>query len=161
MNPTSSMDMFRDEKMNRLGWQVQLLKTIFSSAVTVKHKVKTGIILSWENYAWNTVSEYLFCLLFHATIVLHPNLYFVKECIWIHHWVILQFVSPLFTVPPLLNLREPGPNGFMRNVFKHENWHRFVRTVDDELELEHHTRHGVTPTFGVVWLGTRLARLEE
>ena len=138
-----------------------MLKTIFSSAVTVKHKVKTGIILTWENYAWNTVSEYLFCLLFHATIVLHTNLCFVKECIWIHHWVILQFVSPLFTVPPLLNVREPGPNGLRCYVFKHENWHRFVHTIDDELELEHHTRHGVTPTFGVVWLGMRLACLEE
>jgi hypothetical protein len=51
MNPTSSMDMFRDEKMNRLGWQVSSLKTIFSSAVTMKHKVEKGIISSWENYA--------------------------------------------------------------------------------------------------------------
>jgi hypothetical protein len=161
INPHTSMVLFREEKMNRLGWPVPSLKTFFSSAVTLKHKVEKGIILSWDNYAWNTVSEYLLCSLFYATIVLQPKLNFVEECIWIHHWVILQFVSPLFTAPPLLNLREPGPDGFMRYVFKHENWHRFVHTVDDELELEHHTRHGVSPTFGVVWLGTRLAHLEE
>jgi hypothetical protein len=131
MNPHSSVSLFKEEKMNRLGWPVPSLKTIFSSAVTMKHKVEKGIILSWDNYTWNTVSEYLLSLLYDATIVLHPNLYFIKERICIHHWVILQFASPLFSVPPHHNLCEAGPNGFMRFVFKHDNWHRFVCTVDN------------------------------
>ncbi len=89
MNPHSCMSVFKEEKKNRLGWLVPSLKTIFSSVVMMKHKVDKGIILSWDNYAYNTVSEYLLCYLFYVTILFSPNLYFMKECIWIHHWVIL------------------------------------------------------------------------
>jgi hypothetical protein len=81
MNPHSCMSVFKQEKKNRLGWPVPLLKTIFSSAVTMKHKVDKGIISSWDNYAYNTVSAYLLCFLFYVTILLPPNLCFIKECI--------------------------------------------------------------------------------
>jgi hypothetical protein len=64
--------------------------------------------------------------------------------------------EPTFSVPTHHNLRQTGPNGFMRYVFKHDNWRMFVRNVDNELELENRTCHGLVPTFGVVWLGTCL-----
>jgi hypothetical protein len=44
----------------------------------------------------------------------------------------------------------------MRFVFKHNNWDQFVHSVDDELELEYHNRHGEVPPFGLVWLGMRV-----
>jgi hypothetical protein len=99
------------------------------------------------------VSDFLLCFLFYVTILLPPNLYFIQECMWIHHWFILQFVNPLFSVPIHYNLRQVGPNGFMCFVFKHNNWDQFVHSVNNELELEHHNRHGEVPLFGLVWLG--------
>jgi hypothetical protein len=75
---------------------------------------------------------------------------------WIHHWVILQFVNPLFSVPTHYNLHQVGANGFMRFVFKHNNWDQFVHSIDNELELEHHNHHGEVPPFGLVWLGTHV-----
>ncbi len=77
MNPHSCMSVFKEAKSNRLGWPVPSLKRIFSSAVTMKHKLEKGIILSWDNYAHNTVSDFLLCFLFYFTILLPPNLYFI------------------------------------------------------------------------------------
>jgi hypothetical protein len=119
----------------------------------MKHKLDKGIILSWDDYAHNTVSEFLLCFLFYVTILLPPNLYFIQECMWIHHWVILQFVNPLFSVPIHYNLHQVGPNGFMCFALKHNNFDQFVHSVDNELELEHHNCHGEVPPFSLVWLG--------
>ncbi len=102
---------FKEAKNNRLGWPVPLLKRIFSSAVTKKHNLVKGIILSWDDYAHNTVSDFLLCFMFYVTILLPTNLYFIQECMWTHHWVILQFVNPLFSVPTHYNLCQVGPNG--------------------------------------------------
>jgi hypothetical protein len=156
MNPHSCMSVFKEAKNNRLGWPVPSLKRIFSSTVTMKHKLDKRIISSWDDYAHNTVSDFLLCFLFYVTILLPPNLYFIQECMWIHHWVILQFVNPLFSAPTHYNLRQVGPDGFMHFVFKHNIWVQFVRSVDNELELEHHNHHGEVPPFGLVWLGTRV-----
>ena len=69
------MSVFKEAKSNRLGWPVPLLKRIFSSAVTMKHKLDKGIILSWDDYAHNTVSDFLLCFMFYVTILLPPNLF--------------------------------------------------------------------------------------
>ncbi len=69
---------------------------------------------------------------------------------------VFPFVNPLFSVPIHYNLRQVGPNGFMRFVFKHNNWDQFVCSVDNELELEHHNCHGEVLPFGLVWLGMRV-----
>jgi hypothetical protein len=59
MNSHSCMSVFKEAESNRLGWPVPSLKRIFSSAVTMKHKLDKGIILSWDDYAHNTVSDFL------------------------------------------------------------------------------------------------------
>jgi hypothetical protein len=156
MNPLSCMYVFKEAKSNRFGWPVPSLKKIFSSAVMMKHKLDKGIILSWDGYAHNTVSEFLLCFLFYVTILFYPNLYFIQECMWIHHWVILQFVNPLFSVPIHYNICQVGPNGFMSFDFKHNNWDQFTISIDNELELEHHNCHGEVPRIGLVWLGMRV-----
>jgi hypothetical protein len=61
MNPHSCMSVFKEAKSNRLGWLVPSLKRIFSSAVTMKHKLDKGIISSWDDYALFTVSDF-FCV---------------------------------------------------------------------------------------------------
>jgi hypothetical protein len=83
----------------------------------------------------------------------HPNVYLNQDKLWINHWVILQFVNPLFSVPTHHDLRGVGPDSFMHFQFKHNNWDQFIRSVDDELELLHHERHDELPRFGLVWLG--------
>jgi hypothetical protein len=69
MNPHSCMSVFNEAKRNRLGWPVPLPKRILSSAVTIKHKLDKGIILSWDDYAHNTVSDFPLCFLFYVTIL--------------------------------------------------------------------------------------------
>ncbi len=64
--------------------------------------------------------------------------------------------KPSIFSPYPLQLHQVGPNGFMHYVFKHNNWDQFVRSVDNELELKHHNRHGEVPPFGLVWLGTHV-----
>jgi hypothetical protein len=112
MNPHSCMSVFKEAKNNRLGWPVPSPKRIFSSAVTMKHNLDKGIILSWDDYAHKTVSDFLLCILFYVTILLPPNLYFIQECMWIHPWVILQFVNPLFSVPTHYKFTSGGTRWF-------------------------------------------------
>jgi hypothetical protein len=73
--------------------------------------------------------------------------------LWIHQWVILQFVNPLFSVPTHHDLSGVGPDGFRQFQFKHKNWMQFIRSMDDELELEHQDHFNEIPHFGLVWLG--------
>jgi hypothetical protein len=49
-----------------------------------------------------------------------------------------------------------GPDGFRQFQFKHNNWMQLIRSVDDELELEHHNHINEIPRFGLVWLGQRV-----
>ena len=50
---------------------------------------------------------------------------------WIHHWVILQVINPLFTVIPGTDLDDDGPTGFKLYDFKNRNRRRFIHAVDD------------------------------
>jgi hypothetical protein len=79
MNPHSCMSVFKEAKNNRLGWLVPSLKRIFSSAVTMKHKLDKGIILSWGDYAHNTASDFLLCFLFYVTILFPTNLSLLRN----------------------------------------------------------------------------------
>lgn len=75
---------------------------------------------------------------------------------WIHHWVILQLVNPLFTVPQSTVLDDLGPTGYKLYDFKHKNWRKFVNNVDDLYIDRNLELHGEDPTFGLVWMGKRL-----
>ncbi len=105
---------------SQLHWQVPTLKKSFSSVVTMKHKLEKGIILSWEGYAENYVSYFLLCFFYYCTMSFHPNVYLNQDNLWIHHWVILQFVNPLFSVPTHHDLSGVGPDGFRKFQFKHK-----------------------------------------
>jgi hypothetical protein len=86
----------------------------------------------------------------------HPNVYLNQDHLRAHHWVILQFVNPLFSVPTHHDLHGVGADGFKHFQFKHNNLDQFIHSVDDELELLHHDRHDELPRFGLVWLGQRV-----
>ena len=87
---------------------------------------------------------------FIIVLSFHPNVYLNQDHLWIHHWVILQFV------PTHHDLRGVGPDGFRQFQFKHNNWMQFIRSIDDELELKHHDCFNKIPPFGLVWLGQRV-----
>jgi hypothetical protein len=141
---------------NQLRWQVPTLKKTFSSVVTIKHKLEKGIILSWEGCAENYVSYFLLCVFHYCTMSFHPNVYLNQDHLWIHHWVILQFVNPLFSVVTHHDLRGVRPDGLRQVQFKHNNWMQFIRSVDDKLELKHHNHFNEILCFGLVWLGQRV-----
>jgi hypothetical protein len=154
LNPISCMSVFKEG--SQLCWQVPTLKKTFSLVVTMKHKLEKGIILSWEGYAENYVSYFLLCVFYYCTMSFRPNVYLNKDNLWIHHWVILQFVNPLFSVPTHHDLSGVGPDGFRKFQFKHNNWMQFIHSMDNELKLEHHDRFNEIPRFGLVWLGQRV-----
>jgi hypothetical protein len=131
LNPISCMSVFKEG--NQLRWQVPTLKKTFSSVVTMKHKLEKGIILSWEGYAENYESYFLLCFFYYCTMSLHPDVYLNQDYLWIHHWVILQFVNPLFSVPTHHDSSGVGPDGFRKFQFEHNNWMQFIHSVDDEL----------------------------
>jgi hypothetical protein len=102
------------------------------------------------------VSYFLLCVFYYCTMSFHPNVYLNQDNLWIHPWVILQFVNPLFSVPTHHDFSGVGPDGFRKFQFKHNNWMQFIRSVDDELELDHQDRFNEIPRFGLVWLGQRV-----
>ncbi len=72
---------------------------------------------------------------------------------WIHHWVILQFIHPHFSVEIEEKLDESNPDGTPVSHFKHENWKEFVRSMDDGMLTIYYVRHQAYPNFGLVWIG--------
>ena len=144
---------------NRLCWQVPTLKKTFSSVVTMKHKLEKGIILSWswEGYAVNYVSYFLLCVFYYFTMLFHPNDYLNQDHLWIHHWVILQFVNPLFQSLPTMIYVGWGlmvSGSFSSNITT--GCSSSVAWMDDELQLEHQDCFNEIPRFGLVWLGQRV-----
>ena len=115
-----------------LGWDVPSIKQLCTSCVTYKKKWDNGIISSWEGYSTS------------------------KDCLWIHHWVLLQFVHPSFSVPCKTDLNEKHPDGVSVYNFKHESWNQFIRAMDDELVSKYFEVHQEYPRFGIVWLGTQI-----
>jgi hypothetical protein len=64
---------------------------------------------------------------------------------WIHHWVILQFVKQI--------LDDKNPDGTSVFQFKHDNWKEFVTSMDEEMLTNYYERHETYPNFGLVWIG--------
>jgi hypothetical protein len=115
-----------------LGWDVPSIKQLCTSCVTYKKKWDNGIISSWEGYSTN------------------------KDCLWIHHWVLLQFVHPSFSVPCKTDLNEKYPNGLSVYNFKYESWNQFIRAMDDELVSKYFEVHQEYPRFGIDWIGAQI-----
>ena len=75
---------------------------------------------------------------------------------WIHHWVMLQFVLPNLTVVAEDDLEAKNPDGTLQFPFKHSNWEDFIRHMDEGLQCNYYERHEEFPKFGLVWLGKRV-----
>jgi hypothetical protein len=75
---------------------------------------------------------------------------------WIHHWVILQFVHPYFSVEIKQKLDENNPDGTPVFQFENDNWKEFVTSVDDKMLLICYEHHQTYPNFGLVWIGRRI-----
>jgi hypothetical protein len=74
-------------------------------------------------------------------------------CLWIHHWVILQFLHQFFAVG--WNTVLPGPDKDNEHLyyFKHKNWSTMIKAVDRKYKDEHVTLCNYHPRFSLVWLG--------
>ena len=75
---------------------------------------------------------------------------------WIHHWVILQFVHPNFSVGMKQKLNEKNPDGTSVFQFKHDNWKEFVTSMDDKMLTNYYESHETYPILGLVWIGHRI-----
>jgi hypothetical protein len=73
--------------------------------------------------------------------------------LWIHNWVILQFVHPHFSVEIKQKQDELNPDGNPVFHFKHDDWNEFVSSMDEEMLSNYHERHQTYPNFGLVWIG--------
>ena len=78
----------------------------------------------------------------------------VNYCLWIHHWVILQFVHAKFAVEINTALNDYHPDGAY--FFKHSNYDHSLRSMDEEMMQIHYDCHGEHPRFGLLWLGKRI-----
>ncbi len=79
-----------------------------------KRRFRTGILSSWENYIKHVVSHYIqfvyiqfflvilyyFVTFFYHLFITKLHIYNLQEskCLWIHHWVVLQFLHKHFVV---------------------------------------------------------------
>jgi hypothetical protein len=141
-----------------LGWPVPSIKQLFTTAVNYSGKFKKGIISSWEGYNENNVSLINSCHSFHIHCILSLTTYIchIQECLWIHHWVTLQFVVPNLSVSKFDDLEGRHPNGNLHFPFRHQNWEEFVQIMDEGCQRNYITSYRQIPKFGLIWLGERV-----
>ncbi len=87
-------------------------------------------------------------------LILNPHVY-VQECLWIHHWLILQFIHPHFSVDIKQELDERNPDGTPVFIFKHENWKQFISSMEGQMLANYYERHQTYPNFDLVWISHR------
>jgi hypothetical protein len=74
-------------------------------------------------------------------------------CIWIHHWVILQFLHQFFVVGRNTVLPGPDEDNNRTYIFKNDNWSTMIKAVDRKFEDKHVRLCNYRPRFSLVWLG--------
>ncbi len=77
-------------------------------------------------------------------------------CLWIHHWVILQFVHSHFSVDIKQELDELNPDGTPAFNFEHDNWKQFISSMDEQVLANYYERHQTYPNFDLVWIAHRI-----
>ena len=82
--------------------------------------------------------------------------YFRQDCLWIHHWVLLQFVLPNLTVVAEDDMEAKYPDETLHFPFKHDNWEDFVHNMDKGSQTNYYDRDEEMLKFGLVWLGKRV-----
>jgi hypothetical protein len=150
-------------------WDCSDPSQVFGALVNYKRKFMTGIISSWENYIKHVVSNYIqFVYIQFVLVILYYfitffyNLFITKlhiynlqgsKCLWIHHWVVLQFLHEHFVVGRNTDLSGPDEdNGRVYN-FKHDNWSKMIKSVDCSYEDQYKQIYGYQPRLSLVWLG--------
>ena len=79
-----------------------------------------------------------------------------KNHLWIHHWLVLQFLSPLF-VPkcPVAILHQ-------NNVFAHTNYHKCIRDVDCDVYARcEEFHHAELPKHKIEWKGKMVVLTDD
>ncbi len=75
-----------------------------------------------------------------------------SKFLWIHHWVVLQFLHEHFVVGCNTDLSGPDEdNGRVYN-FKHDNWSKMIKSVDRSYEDQYTQIYGYQPRLSLVWL---------
>jgi hypothetical protein len=85
-----------------------------------------------------------------------------NKCLWIHHWIVLQFVHPYFHPregyefsDSYIPFKDQGLN------FVHDNYSEFIMTTsDDDFKEKYVKTLGCSPPkklpYGIVWKGAKM-----
>ena len=152
MNPLAQSMYMENGSM---GWTFPSIKQLFTTAVNYSNKFKKGIISSWDGYSENNVSIINYCHFFHIVCKLSLTCH-IQDCLWIHHWVMLQFVVPNLSVDKLDDLEGRHADGTLHFPFRHQNWEDFVQIMDEGCQSRYIQSYGQIPKFGLIWLGERV-----
>jgi len=111
-----SWKLFGNQKLGQIGWALGKLDTIWTSSVRFVKQIDGGVCSSHQSGDKR------------------------NECMWIHHFVILQLFHPKFR--------------FMENVkFLHKNHSKFVRRMNGDDMKKYKSIFHEVPTFNYLWLG--------
>ena len=108
--------LFGNKKLGQIGWAPGKLDSIWTSSVRFVKQFDGGVSSSHQSGDKR------------------------NECMWIHHFVILQLFHPKFRLCDNVN-------------FLHENHSNFVRRVNSDDMKKYESIFGELPSFNYLWLG--------
>ncbi len=109
--------LFGNKKLGQIGWAPGKLDSIWSSSVRFVKQFYDGGVSSSHRSGDKR-----------------------NECMWIHHFVILELFHPKFRLCDNVN-------------FLHENHSNFVRRFNSDDMKKHESIFGERPSFNYLWLG--------
>ena len=113
---STSWILFGNQKLGQIGWAPGKLDSIWTSSVRFVKQFDGGVSSSHQSGDKR------------------------NECMWIHHFVILQLFHPKFK-----NLVDVN--------FLHENHSKFVRRINGDDMKKYESIYGELPSFNYLWLG--------
>ena len=111
-----SWKLFGNKKLGQIGWAPKVLDTIWTSSVRFVKQFDGGVCSSHQSGDKR------------------------NECMWIHHFVILQLFHPKFKLLENVN-------------FLHKNHSKFVRCMNGDDMKKYKSIFHEVPTFNYLWLG--------
>jgi hypothetical protein len=112
-----SWKLFGNKKAEQIGWAPGKLDSIWTSSVRFVKQFTDGGVSCSHNSGEKR-----------------------NECMWIHHFVILQLFHPKFRHCDNVN-------------FHHENYSKFVRRLNSDDIKNYESIYGEHPRFNYLWLG--------
>ena len=94
--------------------------------MVVKYKAKfaNGVISLFEDYEDNQVG----CIFVYSNFITFSlssiGMFVAQDCLWVHHWFVLQFLHPAFKIPD----KEKA----YKAKFIHPNHKNFVQVISPE-----------------------------